>query len=309
MRISLDALIALDAIDRRGSFAAAAEELHRVPSALSYTIQKLEEDLGIGIFDRSGHRAKLTPSGRTLLQEGRLLLDHAHAVEDRVRKLATGWESEVVIAVDDLIGPEELYPVCADFYRLAAPTRIRLTTEVLGGGWDALNNRRADLVVGAPGEAPASSGCITRPLGTMDFVFTVCPGHPLAREPEPLTAPQIGNHRIIVVADTSRNLPPRSIGIVNGQEVLTVPSLRAKVAALVAGLGAGYLPCHLAAPELASGRLLEKAVQETRPLGVLHLAWRAAEAGNALAWLIERLQARAYAGVTPFRKVQAELAD
>lgn len=299
MRLSLDALIALDAIDRRGSFAAAAEELHRVPSALSYTIQKLEEDLGIGIFDRSGHRAKLTPSGRTLLQEGRLLLDHAHAVEDRVRKLATGWESEVIIAVDDLIAPEVLYPVVADFYRLAAPTRIKLTVEVLGGCWDALISRRADLVVGAPGEAPAGSGCIARPFGTVDFVFAVCPGHPLAREEKPLTAQQIGNHRIIAVADSSRNLPPRSIGLLSGQEVLTVPNLRAKVAAQVAGLGVGYLPRHLAAPELASGRLLEKAVQETRPLGALHVAWRAAEAGNALAWLIERLPETAYPGITP----------
>jgi len=309
MRLSLDALIALDTIDRRGSFAAAAEELHRVPSALSYTIQKLEEDLGIGIFDRSGHRAKLTPSGRTLLQEGRLLLDHARAVEDRVRKLAMGWESEVIIAVDDLVAPEVLYPVFADFYHLAAPTRIKVTVEVLGGCWDALINRRTDLVVGAPGDAPAGSGCVARPLGTVDFVFAVGPDHPLAREEGPLTAQQIGNHRIIVVADSSRNLPPRSIGILSGQEVLTVPSLRAKVAAQVAGLGIGYLPRHLAAPELASGRLLEKRVLESRPLGTLHLAWRAAESGNAIAWLIERLQVIHYPGITPLQEAQAGVSN
>ena len=72
--ITIDALKVLDAIDRRGSFAAAAGELFRVPSAISYTVQKREEDLGVDIFDRSGHRATLTPAGKYLLKEGRALL-------------------------------------------------------------------------------------------------------------------------------------------------------------------------------------------------------------------------------------------
>ena len=74
MRLSLDALLVLDAIDRKGSFAAAAVELHRVPSAITYTVQKLEEDLDVLLFDRRGHRAKLTAAGRELLDEGRHLL-------------------------------------------------------------------------------------------------------------------------------------------------------------------------------------------------------------------------------------------
>src|SRR6266545_839028 len=64
MPLSLDALTALDAIERRGSFAAAAAELHRVPSAITYQVQKLEQDLDVLLFDRRTHRAKLTPAGR-----------------------------------------------------------------------------------------------------------------------------------------------------------------------------------------------------------------------------------------------------
>lgn len=45
--LTLEALRVMDAIDRRGSFAAAADELGRVPSALSYTMQKLEEELDV----------------------------------------------------------------------------------------------------------------------------------------------------------------------------------------------------------------------------------------------------------------------
>ena len=72
--LTLEALRVMDAIDRRGSFAAAADELGRVPSALSYTMQKLEEELDVVLFDRSGHRTKFTNVGRMLLERGRVLV-------------------------------------------------------------------------------------------------------------------------------------------------------------------------------------------------------------------------------------------
>lgn len=45
--LTLDVLRLMNAMDRRGSFATAADELVRVPSALSYTMQKLEEELDV----------------------------------------------------------------------------------------------------------------------------------------------------------------------------------------------------------------------------------------------------------------------
>jgi DNA-binding transcriptional LysR family regulator len=86
LRISLDALQVLDAIARCGSFAAAGEVLHRTTSTMSYTVRKLEGDLGVKVFDRSGHRATLTEAGRLLLDEGRAILDAAQSVERRVRE-------------------------------------------------------------------------------------------------------------------------------------------------------------------------------------------------------------------------------
>jgi len=98
MKITLESLQILDAIDRRGSFAAAAEEVFRVPSALTYTMQKLESDLGVALFDRAGRRALLTPAGRVLLDEGRILLQAADALECRVKRAASRWETELRIA-------------------------------------------------------------------------------------------------------------------------------------------------------------------------------------------------------------------
>ncbi len=138
MRLTLDALTVLDAIDRKGSFAAAAEELHRVPSAMTYAVQKLEEDLDVLLFDRSGHRAQLTEAGKQLLSEGRHLLHAAAELEARVKRVATGYEVELRIAVDDVIPMERLYPLFGEFYVQDCGTRLRILMEVYGGAWDAL---------------------------------------------------------------------------------------------------------------------------------------------------------------------------
>ncbi|MFN7086352.1 MAG: LysR family transcriptional regulator [Burkholderiales bacterium] len=290
MRLSLDALLVIDAIDRRGSFAAAAGELHRVPSAITYTVQKLEEDLAVPLFDRSGHRATLTAAGRELLDEGRHLLRAAAELESRVKRVATGWEAELRIAYDGVIPVAAMLQLIAAFFHEDCGTRVRIFPEVLGGCWDALATGRADLAVGASGDGPAGGGYATRPLGTVEWVFTVAPGHPLAAYPEPLKAADIQNHRAVSVADSSRNLPPRTVGLLSGQKTLTVHDLEAKVMAQRMGLGVGNLPRPLAKREAAAGRLLIKQTEEPKLSAQLSLAWRSGHQGKALQWFTKRLQ-------------------
>jgi DNA-binding transcriptional LysR family regulator len=292
MKISLDALAVLDAIDRRGSFAAAAVELDRVPSAVTYIVRRLEDDLDVLVFDRRGHRAQLTPAGRELLDAGRLLLRDAGEIEHRVKRVATGWEAELRIAVDNAVPLAVLWPLVAAFYANcrdvhAAHTRLRITTEVFGGTWDALADGRADLAIGASGDPPAGGGYRTRAIAESAPVFAVAPDHPLAAHPEPIPSAAILRHRAVVAADSSRRLPPRTVGLIAGQDTLTVPDLAAKTAAQVAGLGCGFLPAHLAASEIAAGRLVVKQVEEPRSPLRISVAWRVARPGNALAWWID----------------------
>jgi len=290
VRLSLDALIVLDAIDRRGSFASAAEELHRVPSAVTYAVQKLEDDLGVLLFDRSGHRAQMTDAGRELLREGRRLLAAAVEIEARTKRVATGYEVELRIAVDDVVPVERLYPLFNEFYAIQCGTRLRVLSEVFGGTWDALLGGRADLVIGAPAEGPAGGGYTTRPLGTLRFVFAIAPYHPLALLPEPLTPEQIMQYRAVAAADSSRNLPPRTSGLLSGQDVFTVSSMRAKIDAHAAGLGVGHIPAHLAPAEVQAGRLVTRRVVEAQPDMQLMIAWRTAHQGKALQWFLKNLE-------------------
>lgn len=289
MKISLEALELLDAIDLRGSFAGAAAALHRVPSAVTHAVRRLETDLGVTLYARQGRRAVLTEAGRTLLEQGRHLLAAAGELECRVQRVATGWENELRIAVEAVIEPVRLLPLVEEFDQTNGGTRLRFGAEVLAGCWEAVLSGRADLAVGASGEPPPGGGWQTKPLGEMEFVFTVALHHPLAALPEPLAPEDIARHRAVAVADSSRELMARTVGLLSGQPVLTVADGASKRAAQVAGLGVGYLPRRIAEAEAAAGRLLIRRTREGVRVAPLCLAWRRSHEGRALEWFVEKL--------------------
>jgi DNA-binding transcriptional LysR family regulator len=287
--ITLDALRTLDAIDRRHSFAAAAEALHRVPSAISYTVSKLEEDLGVALFDRSRRRATLTPVGRLVLEQGRHILRAADELAALAQQAAEGWEAELRLCIDSILDPEPLWPLIEEFQALRPKTRIRVTEEVLAGAWDALNDRRCDLVIGAEG-APPPGDFAQRRLGSVIFEFAVAAGHPLLEAARPLSAAAISEFPTVIVADSARHLPERSTGLLDGRSRLVVPSMARKIDAQVRGLGVGYLPRHRIQRELAEGLLHVLPLAEPRPPVELSVAWQKNQAGLGLAWFVERLE-------------------
>lgn len=290
MTLTLDALLVLDAIDRTGSFAAAADELFRVPSAVTYSVRKLEQDLGVAIFDRRKQRAILTPAGRELLRSGREILSAVRAAQERVRSVAGGWEVELRIAVDGMIPIARIYPLIGEFFGQKPDTEVRVLSEVFGGCWDAIVNDRADLAIGAPGEGPPGGGYVTQLLGEVSFAFVVSADHPLAGAPEPLKSSEIRRYRAVSGADSSHLLVPRTAGLLAGQRVLTVSSLEAKVEAHAAGLGVGFLPRWLAEREAVAGRLRIKRVEEPKQDVHLWVAWRSDRGGKALEWFVGRLE-------------------
>src|SRR5215212_8774369 len=106
----------MDAIATSGSFAAAARQLGKVPSALTYNVRQLEDALDVLLFDRRSRQATLTAAGRELLDEGRHLLEQMDAVASRVKRIATGWETQLGIAVDDVISRSTMLDLCSAFY-------------------------------------------------------------------------------------------------------------------------------------------------------------------------------------------------
>src|SRR5215472_3193736 len=134
-----EALTMMDTIARTGSFAAAARELGKVPSALTYSVRQLEDALDVLLFDRSSRQARFTAAGTELLEESRRLLAELDTVANRVRRVSTGWETQLTIAADAVVSRRVLFELCEAFYALRPPelegagpgTRLRLRTEVL----------------------------------------------------------------------------------------------------------------------------------------------------------------------------------
>ncbi|PWV60693.1 LysR substrate-binding domain-containing protein [Plasticicumulans acidivorans] len=288
MRLTLDALAVLDAISRRGSFAAAAEELHRVPSAITYTVHKLEQDLDVQVFDRSGHRARLTAVGECLLQEGRELLRAAVELEGLVKRVASGWEPDLGLVVGEWLPVESLLPLCAEFAAEGHGTRLHLHSEIGNGAWEALVQGRADLAIGVACDGPPGGGYASRALGCVALAFVCAPTHVLAGASEPLDEEQIQRGRSVALADSSRQRPLPTIA--GAAPELVVGSMPAWLAALRAGLDAGFVARRLVAAELADGRLIEKTVQSPPPPLALQLAWRNNHGGRALKWFLRALE-------------------
>jgi DNA-binding transcriptional LysR family regulator len=94
----------------------------------------------------------------------------------------------------------------------------------------------------------------------------------------------------VVIADTSRELAARTIGLLEGQDILRVPNMAAKAGAQIAGLGVGHLPVWLAGPEIAAGRLVEKVLADPRSPMPCHIAWRTRQVGKALGWFLAELE-------------------
>lgn len=290
MRLNLEALLILDALDRHGTFAAAAARLFKTASALSYTVQKMENDLSIKLLDRSGHRATFTPTGRLMLEKGRVLLRAVNELEKQAQYVESGWESQLIISVDASVPFAMLTPLLALFYQQHPHTQIMFRQDVLAGCWEALAYGEVDIVFGAVQEPMTSSNiqCVT--LGWLEYVFAVAPHHPLTSLPEPLLREQIRQYRAVVVHDSSRHGTGIDLRVLDEQTTLSVHDFTAKVQAQVAGLGCGYLPRYLAAPYLADGSLVERHLDCEMHRDQAFLAWNSNAIGNAAMWWREHLQ-------------------
>jgi len=315
-----ESLAMMDVIARTGSFAAAARELGKVPSSLTYSVRQLEDALDVLLFDRRSRQAKLTAAGEELLNEGRRLLDQMDAVANRVKRVATGWETQLTLAVDGVISRLTMFELCEAFYALCPQvasmrpgasahnaglggpgTRLRMRTEVMNGTWEALTSGQADLAIGVGADRGTPPGVQLKELGSMEFLFAVAPHHPLAAATAPISDAELLRHRAVAVADSAQRLTPMTVNLLPGQDVLTVSSMQLKIEAQLRCMGCGFVPEPLVREHIAAGRLVVKDTQRGAQHPRLAYAWRnpssstpgasrKPQLGLALRWWIDQLE-------------------
>jgi DNA-binding transcriptional LysR family regulator len=248
-KISLDQWTTLVSVVESGGYAKAAERLHKSQSTLTYAIQKLEELLGVKVFEIRGRKAVLTATGELLYRRGKTLLDEAARLEHAARELAQGWEPEIRLAVEIIFPTWLLLHCLGEFAKERPETRIELIESVLGGTDEALAHRKVDLAIGS-GVAPGFVGDVLLP---MRFVCAAAPTHPLHSLGRELTLEDLRRHRHLVIRDSGVQRA-RPGGWLNELR-WTVSHKATSIRAAVMGLGYAWYPEDSIREELDRGTL------------------------------------------------------
>jgi DNA-binding transcriptional LysR family regulator len=265
--LTLDQMRAFVAVADAGSFRAAAGRLTRVQSAVSHAVGNLEDQLGVTLFDRSGHRPTLTPEGRALLADVRAILLKVDSMRARARGLGEGVELDLAIALDPQF-PLGIAAAALRDLRDAYPSvGVRLWTAPLGAAIVALREGRCVLAI--------TSADIPDPrieLESLSFVpraAVAAPTHALAarsRAGTPLTVAELADHLQIVAEDPSPLTEGRDFGVLS-PGTWRVSDNATKHALILAGVGWGSLPLWLVERDLAERRLVRVAAAEFGRLG------------------------------------------
>lgn len=248
-RVTLEQWQVLAAVVDRGSYARAAEALHKSQSSVTYAVQQLQSQLGVKAFRIEGRKAVLTPTGELLYRRARYLIDEAASLEQAAQRLSAGWEAELRIAVEILFPTWVLLRALDRLGEESPNTRIELIESVLGHRTEALTHGRADLAIF--GSIPP--GFLGEHLMRLRFVLAAHPGHALHRLGRPLTSRDLRTHRQLVVRESS---PDRGSAVsIDAQQRWTVSHPATSIEAARSGYGYAWLPEEKIRDELAAGTL------------------------------------------------------
>lgn len=285
-RIDLDQWQAFLSVVDEGSFARAADALHKSQSSISYAIGQLNTLLPQPVLRQEGRRAVLTEAGKVLYRHAEQLLKQANDAEAVARSLAMGFESEVTLAIDSLQDAGSLASPLEQFSVQFPNTRIRILETTLSGTTETLLERKADLVISP--EVPV--GFVGRPIAGATLIPVAAPSHPLIACDRKIAETELRGHRQLVLRDSGLR---RSIdaGWLQAEKRWTVSHFATSVKLLKSGLAFAFLPQEWIREELANGCLmkltLETPMDRPAPLFVILSAQQAAgPATQALADLL-----------------------
>jgi len=255
MRLDIETLKILDLIVRLGSFAKAADQLNRAQSAISYQIKKLEQHLGIALFDRSKYRAELTAEGSAILTEGRKLLQQAHNLEVLAERFSQGWEPRLEIVIDGALPMEPIMRALKQLSQMDVSTRVQLRTEFLSGVQRSFEKNSADLMLVK--DFQSNPYLSAKPLQPMCSRLVVAADHALATLKN-IELKTLHEHIELTIADSGLDDRQFQDDLqFGGERVFYLNGFIAKKNSILMGLGYGWVPDYLIEDELASGALVE----------------------------------------------------
>jgi DNA-binding transcriptional LysR family regulator len=249
-RVSLEQWRTLQAVVEQGGFAQAAKHLHRSQSAVSYAVQRLQDNLGVPVMRLEGRRAVLTEAGEVVLRRARQLLRDADALENLAHELGTGWEAEIHLVVDAAFPTETLMTALQAFAPHDRGTRVLMQEVVLSGAIDALREGTADLVI----SAGLPDTVLADELIEIEFIAVAHPSHPLHQLARVLELNDLRREMQIVIRDSGQH-QVADHGWLEAEHRWTVSSIDRALSTVLHGLGFAWLPRHHISSHIERGEL------------------------------------------------------
>ena len=291
--LSFDQLRVLVTIADTGSFSAAGRKLGRVQSAISQSVATLEAVQGVALFDRSGHRPRLTEVGHVLVAQARLVLAGAARFEAVAAGTREGLEPELALAIDPLVPTAPLIDSLRALSETFPDLPVSFSTEGLGGSLRRLRNGSAALAI-----------CLLLPDVPEDIAAyrllrvamqaVVAPSHPLASLGRPATPGDLELHVQLVLSDPVD--PGGAAYGLSSARLWRFVDLGRRLDFLLAGFGWCRMPEHLVAAPIAEAKLVALRIEDDPMPGeglTIYAAHRRDRAlGPAGRWLLDRLRQR-----------------
>ena len=292
--LTLDQLRVLVTIAEAGSFSAAGRSLGRVQSAISQAIRTLEDIQGVELFDRTRHRPSLTPVGRVLVEQARMILAGADRFEAIAAGTRMGLEPTLTLAIDPLVPTEPLIDSLRALRDTFPDLPVSFSTEGLGGAERRLRADTASLAFclllpSVPDDL------VAYPLIKLTLTPVAASDHPLVRLGRKLDRADLEAHVQLVLSD-ALSIDGPSHGVV-GSRVWRFVDLARRLDFLLAGFGWCRMPPFVVEPYLMDGRLvrLDIADESQSAAGILpvyaaHVRGRPLGRGGK--WLLDDLRKR-----------------
>jgi DNA-binding transcriptional LysR family regulator len=286
-RVTLEQWRVLQSVVDKGGFAQAAEALHKSQSSVSYTVAKLQEQLGYPLLTIEGRKAKLTERGEVLLSRSRHLIKEAVELEALAHTLGQGWEPELELVVDQAFPTPALLRALKSFEPQSQGTKIQLREAVLSGGEEALRKGSPDLVL----SAIVPKGYLADPIVEVEMVAVAAEGHSLHQEITPINNERLSRELQIVIRDSASESSVDS-GWLGTDRRWTVSSVQSALEIVTSGIGFAWLPKADLEFSLQSGKLkrLKLISGSERNFHMYAIFGKGERTGPATRLLVELLQ-------------------
>jgi DNA-binding transcriptional LysR family regulator len=249
--ISLKEWNTLLAVVRNDGFARAAEVLHISQPAISYTIAKIEERLGMAILRAEGRRARITPIGEQLLEYVEPLLQQAVHVEAFARQLRASWRPEIRLALVEDFPTQLLISAIGSHSASQAGATVLVTEGTSDVVQQLLHKGEAELAI----TRQLASGMAGDILVETDYLPVAHPGHALFKLDRPLSDADLRQY-IEITIEAGDAVPAQAgRGRHAGPQRWHVSNYETAEKALAEGIGYGWLPRHQMQEALTARRL------------------------------------------------------